>query len=139
MLSAEPENASDIIDFKSKLITGLGAGGEEVIVGRVSTGGEPWDTTQATFLLRDMNSTTESHDHAGGDHSNCKFCQAEKAKELESMALVRVVDDNGDVLKSDPRKLLGLKEDQVVVATGQGQIDDDGAFVFDAAKLFVRP
>lgn len=139
LLTEEPEAVSGIVDFKSSLITGLNPGGEAVIVGRVGTGtDEPWDMTQATFLLRDLGLESEAHDHGGDDHANCKFCQAEKAKEMESMALVRVIDADGNVIKTDAKKLLGLKNDQVVVAQGQGVIDDDGAFVFDAAKVFIR-
>lgn len=139
MLDAEPENAQNIVDFKSSLITGLNPGGTAVVVGRIGSDEEDqWDTSQATFLLRDLSLETEAHDHAGDDHANCKFCQAEKAKELESMALVRVVDENGSVIKMDARKLLGLKENHIVVAEGEGVIDEDGAFVFDASKIFIR-
>lgn len=135
LLEAEPADAQDLADFKASLSTGIGSGGQATIVGRVGSGGkEPWDTTQATFLLTSISLEDESHDHGGSDHSDCKFCQA---KELETMTLVRIVDETGAVIPMDARKLLGMKEKQIVVASGQG-ILDDGKLFFDASKIFIR-
>lgn len=135
MLDAEPADAEDVSDYKASMSTGIGLGGlggEVTIVGRVRSGGdEPWDATQATFLLTSLK--TEAHDHEDGHE--CAFCQAQ---ELESMTLVRVVDETGSVVPTDARKLLGLKEKQVVVATGQGMVDDRGAVLFDATRIYIR-
>ena len=133
LLETEPSNAQDVADFKSSFGMSVELDGEATIVGRVRGGGtEPWDTTQATFLL--TSASLESHGHGGGDHSNCKFCQA---KELESLILVRVVDDSGSIIQTDARELLGISENQVVVAQGKGTLDGD-ALLFDASRLFIR-
>jgi hypothetical protein len=139
LLSAEPENAEGINSLKSGLITGLNPGGEEVVlIGRVGGGeNETWDSDQAVFLIRDLDLVIEKHDH-GDNHDNCKFCQAAKAKELESMALVRVVDETGKAVAMDARQLLGLEEEQIIVAEGEASIED-GTFVFNAKKVFIRP
>lgn len=138
LLSAEPENAEGIVSLKSGLITGLNTGDQSVLVGRVGGGeNETWDPDQAVFLVRDLDLVIEKHDH-GDNHDNCKFCQAAKAKELESMALVRIVDESGKVIAMDARQLLGLKEEHIIVAEGDGAIED-GTFVFDAKKIFIRP
>jgi hypothetical protein len=132
LMSEEPAGAQDVADFKNSMVSGLGGFGESTIVGRIRNNDkDPWDTSEATFLLTSIN--LESHDH--DDHADCKFCQA---KELESMTLVRVVDESGAIIKTDARKLLGLKEKQVVVAQGQGMLADDGALLFDATKVFIR-
>jgi hypothetical protein len=137
LLSSEPDSPMGIVKLKSALTTGL-APIEAVIVGRVGGGqNETWDPDQAAFLVRDLDLQIESHEHSG-DGDNCKFCQAEKAKELEKMALVRVVDESGNVIGVDARQLLGLKENHIIVAAGSGSIDD-GTFVFDASKIFIRP
>lgn len=136
LLSAEPAGAQHVDELKSGLITGL-VSGEVAVVGRVGSGHEEtWDTDQASFLIRDLNLKTEAHDH-GGNHENCNFCKEAKAKELESMALVRVVDSEGHIIATDARKLLGLKENHIIVASGEGEIDN-GTFVFNAKRIYIR-
>lgn len=132
LLQTEPSNAQDVADFKNSFGVGVGLDTEATIVGRVRSGGiEPWDTTQATFLLTSANVEAG---HGGSDHSDCKFCQA---KELESLILVRVVDDSGSIIQADARDLLGISENQVVVAQGTGTLDGE-ALLFDASRLFIR-
>ena len=132
LLDSEPSNTQDVAEYKGILAAGSGLGGDATIVGRVRSGGiEPWDTTQATFLLASANI---EHDHEANAHSDCKFCQA---KELESMVLVRVVDESGSIINTDPRSLLGLKENQVVIAQAQGTMDGE-ALLFDASRIFIR-
>ena len=138
LLDTEPADAQGIVDTKNGLLTGLAVGGPSVLVGRVGGGqNETWDPDQAAFLVRDLDLKIESHDH-DGNHDNCKFCQAEKAKELESMALVRIVDSEGKVIATDARQLLNLQEDQVVVAQGQASLEDE-TLIFDATHIHIRP
>ena len=132
LLETEPSAAQDVADFKASFGVSDGLDDATTIVGRVRSGGlEPWDTTQATFLLT---SASVESGHGGDDHSDCKFCQA---KELESLILVRVVDDSGAVIQTDARELLGLNENRIVVAQGRGTLDGD-ALLFDASRLFIR-
>lgn len=134
LMTEEPSGAQDVADFKNSMVTGLGGLGEATIVGRIRNNeNDPWDTSSAQFLLTSINLESESHGH--DDHSDCKFCQA---KELESMTLVRVVDASGGIINTDARKLLGLKEKQIVVAQGQGVLDDDGSLLFDATRVYIR-
>lgn len=136
LLSAEPASSMGVVELKSLITTGL-APNEAVLLGRVGGGqNETWDPDQAAFLVRDLDLQVKSHDHAG-DHADCKFCQAERAKELEAMALVRVVDADGQVIPTDARELLGLKDNHIIVAQGQGSIDE-GTFVFNASRIFIR-
>ena len=55
------------------------------------------------------------------------------------MTLVRMVDETGAVIQTDARELLGLKQNQVVAAQGEGMLDEHGGLVFDAVKVFIRP
>ena len=135
LLEAEPADAVDLTDYKNSLVTGLGMG-EATIVGRVRSGEkEPWDDKEATFLLTSLQLESESHDHGGDDHSDCKFCQA---KENESLTLVRVLNEDGGVFKTDARKLLGLKTKDLVVVQGQGMLSDEGSLLFDATRVFIK-
>lgn len=138
LLDAEPHDAGGIIDLKSSMITGIApTDGLTSIVGRV-VNGQDWEPDQAMFLLRDLQADAAlSHDHGDGDHSECAFCQA-KEKETGAMALVQIVNDAGELISMDARKLLGVEENQVVVAQGTGTIDEDGTLVFRASKIFIR-
>ena len=137
LLETEPADALDVVELKTNLIAGLAAG-EVSIVGRVGSGQEEtWDPDQASFMIRDVNLTVESHDHGAGGHDNCKFCQEANARALESMALVQVVDESGSVIQTNAQGLLGLKENHIIVATGEGEIQD-GTLVFNAKKVYIR-
>ena len=141
LLSAEPEGCEGIDALKSSMMTGLNPDGTAILVGRVGSGeDESWDPDKAAFMVRDLALQIEKHDdgHGGSGHDDCAFCKAAKEKALESMALVQVVDEDGGVIQIDARKLLGLKEDQVIVAEGQGVLED-GTLVFNAKKVFIRP
>ena len=138
VLPEEPAQSTGVIALKSSITSGSAGSGEVALIGRVGGGQvETWDESRAAFVVRDMSLKMESHDH-GGDHDNCKFCQADKAKEIEAMAQVQIVDDRGNVVSTDARTLLGLKENHIVVAQGKGEVDDVGNFVFSATKVYVR-
>ena len=139
LLETEPADAQGVTDTKNNLmIFGIPVEGASVLVGRVGGGqNETWDPNQAAFLIRDLDLKAESSEH-DGNHDNCKFCQAEKARELEAMALVRVVDADGNVFPTDARQLLNLKEDQVVVAQGEASLEDE-TLIFNATHIHIRP
>ena len=140
LLDAEPADATNVIDMKSGIRVGsIAMDGTAVICGKVLSG-QDWEPTQAAFVIRDLvrDSEAAGHDHAHGDDSECAFCQANKKKDVESLAMVQIVDDAGAVLEMDARKLLGLSENDVVVAQGMGELADDGTLVFSAKKVFIR-
>jgi hypothetical protein len=111
-----------------------------VIVGRIPAGSdETWDATRAAFIVRDLSLTTDgAHHHEGDAHDDCPFCKANAKKALEMSALVQVVDDNGAVVPVDARKLLGLRENEVVVVRGAAHMDTLGNLVISARGVFVR-
>lgn len=139
LLEFEPQNAMGVVELKNALSSDSPPTGEMVVLGRVGAGDQDvFDQEQASFLLRDMDLEISPQDHDG--HSdNCKFCQDKKEQALKSMALVRIVNDSGNVVSLSAESLLGLVKDQVVVAQGIGSVDEVGTFVFDASKVFVRP
>ncbi len=138
VLSDEPDHPLDVIDLKSLVTSGTAGSDEFALIGRVGGGQvETWDESQAAFVVRDMSLNIKPHDH-GGDHDNCKFCQAEKASQIEKMAQVQIVDEHGNVVSTDARTLLGLKENHIVVAQGKGEVDEVGNFVFSATTVYVR-
>jgi hypothetical protein len=112
---------------------------EVVFIARVGGGEiEAWDPYQAVFLVRDLSlEQNNSHAHSGHD-DNCKFCQEEKKRAIEAMAQVQIVDENGAVVPSDARQLLGLRENQVIVARGTATLDAQGTLVVSARQIFIR-
>ena len=58
----------------------------------------------------------------GHDAGNCPFCR-HRAKETP-LALVQMVDEQGEILKTDVPTLLGLAAGQMVVVRGRGQWND---------------
>lgn len=137
LATTPPDAPTGVVDLKNNLIAGL-AVGPSVVEGRVGgLDNETFDPNQAAFMIRDLNLKDETHDH-GGDSSHCEFCQANKLNQLESMALVRLVDESGNVVQKDAQSLLGLKDNQIVIVEGEGVIED-GTMVFNASKIFIRP
>jgi hypothetical protein len=113
------------------------------LVGRVpkesSLGMSPWGEDEATFVVVDTES--EGHDRPGHDPDNCPFCKRRKAEGktlVNSLALIQIVDADGRVLPHDPQSLLGLKENQVVVASGTARRDPLGNLILTAPGVFVR-
>ena len=138
LLDTEPTDVGGIIELKSAMITGIAASGDQTAVAGRVVNGQDWEPDQAMFLVRDLQADElHAHDHGDGDHSDCAFCQA-KEKETGALALIQVIDETGQVLGTDARQLLGLQENEVVVAQGSGTIDEDGTLVFAASKIYIR-
>lgn len=138
LLESEPPNAMGVVALKAALASDTPPTGKMFVVGRVGAGDQDvFDQDQASFLLRDMDLeiSTEEHD---GHSDNCKFCQDKKDQAIKSMALIRIVDESGEVVSSSAASLLGLAKNQVIVAQGIGSVDEVGTFVFDASKVFIR-
>ena len=137
ILDAEPPGAQSIIEMKAAAEGGVTE--EIVVVGRVGAGdNETWDTARAAFMVSDLSLNPASADGHGGDHDNCRFCLEKKRQELEKMALFQFVDESGQVVATDARKLLGLQKNQVIVARGRGELDEVGNVVFSATRLYLR-
>lgn len=78
-----------------------------------------------------------AHGARGHDSSNCPFCSREKdSKNL--LAVIEFLDEEGKRLSIDARKLLGVKEDQLVIVRGRGKIDSLGYLVISADGICLR-
>lgn len=111
---------------------------EVVVVGRITAGGsEPWVTGKAAFVITELPPEDDSHSHeAGHDPDSCPFCKHRASK--APMAVVQFLDDEGNVLPIDARKLFGLKKNQVVVIRGHVEIDSFGAMLVKAENMYVK-
>lgn len=63
-------------------------------------------------------------------------CTQDQVK--DNIATVKVVDESGDPVASDARKLLGVKELSTVVVQGTAQRDDQGNLTIAATQVFPR-
>ena len=55
-----------------------------------------------------------------------------------STALVKVVDESGDLVKADARELLDVKELSTVIVKGKAQRDDAGNLTVLASGVYVK-
>ncbi len=122
---------------------------EVVLVGQIGGLTNPWKETQpdfpfsrnqAAFFLADPQSVTENaesgHQHAPGEE--CAFCAAHAADSSSMLAMVRFLDENGNVLRMDVRELFGVKETDTVVVQGTARVIEGGMMVVEATGLYVR-
>lgn len=94
---------------------------EMVLIGKIDAGDFPaFQDGQATFMLSEL--PADGHGLNDPEHEdNCPFCKrrAEKAPK----AIVNLVDSDGQTLKSDARKLLGVAQGDRVIAVGTATYD----------------
>ncbi len=107
---------------------------EVTLLGRINAGtSEPFEPAQATMVLSEA--PDPAHNHDPGD---CPFCK--RRLENAKSCIVRFLDEKGEVIKQDARKLLGVTKDQDVVVTGHAtlltQLD---ILQVDASGIYIRP
>ncbi len=127
-LSNEPAGAKDV-----KLARSSAKNDEEVVVvGRIGDDGSPWIDGMAAFTIVDL-SLEPCTDGACGN----PFCEADGLP--NSKAMVKVVDGQGQIVATESRQLLGVKELQTVVVRGKAKRDEAGNLTILASGVFVRP
>jgi hypothetical protein len=131
LMMDEPAEAKPL----SAVSEGLTAGEEVILIGRVFANGlSPFDPGKATFVLSELPEEGHSDDPDHAD--NCPFCKRKAAQAPK--ALVQFVDDKGDVLAVDAKKLFDLKEKDVVVVRGRGQLHESGMYFVTAQGIAIR-
>ena len=133
LLGEEAAGATDVIQVREAAEDG----DEVVVVGRIGGSENPWIEGRAAFSIVDV--SLKACSDIEGD--NCPipwdYC-CETTLLPTSTALVKVVDEKGDLVKSDARELLKLKELQTVVVKGKAQRDDAGNLTVLASGVYVR-
>ena len=107
------------------------------ITGRIDAGDvEPFQDGVASFLISQL----PEGDHAEGDPDpadNCPFCKRKLTNAPK--AVVRILDDSGEVMTVDARKLLGIAKGDVVVVRGSATfLEPVNTVQVDAEGIFVR-
>jgi len=122
---------------------------EVVLVGQIGGLANPWKETQpdfpfarnqAAFFLADPVTVVENeasgHVHASGEE--CAFCEAHATDRSAMLAMIRFLDENGDVLPVDVRELFDIKESDTVVIQGKARVIEGGMMVVDATGIYLR-
>jgi hypothetical protein len=132
VLAAEPEGSKDVAAARKDA-----ADAEEiVVVGRIGGSTQPWSEGVAAFTIVDP--ALKACNQIPGDACKTPWDYCCEPNLKESTALVKVVDDGGNVVKSDARTLLALKELDTVVVKGKSQRDDAGNLTILARGIYVR-
>jgi hypothetical protein len=133
VLDQSPENPQEVIAARESVEDGE----EVVILGRIGGSADPWIEGRAIFTLVD--NSLKSCDQIPGD--NCPVpwdycCATDKLP--QASALVKVVDESEQPVKTDARELLGVRELTEVVVQGKAKRDDGGNLTVLASKIHVK-
>lgn len=129
LLENEPNGAVDVIKVRKDAADG----DDVVIVGRIGGSVDPWIEGRAAFSIVDNSLKSCMED---GCETPWDYCCSDNL--ATSTALVKVVDQNGLLVKSDARKLLKVKELSTVVVKGKAERDEAGNLVVLANGIFVK-
>lgn len=132
-LETEPADATTIAVAKD----GLAANPKVSFIGRIAADErEAFVDGKAAFIVTEI--LPEEQGHGGNDHAaNCPFCKHKAA--AAPWAAVEVLNESGELLEIDARKLFGVQPDDIVIVQGQGEfIAELDLFQVTAESIFVR-
>ncbi len=133
LLSSEPDGAEGVIKVRE-----VAADGEDiVVVGRIGGSANPWIDGRAAFSIVDESLQACSDIPGDGCPEPWDYC-CETSKLPAATALVKVVDQHGDLVKTDAKQLLNVEELSTVVVQGKAQRDDAGNLTVLASGVFVK-
>lgn len=134
LLTDEPQDANDVIAIRESAQDDDAV----IVVGRIGGSKNPWVEDRAAFSIVDL--SLKACSDIEGD--KCKMpwdycCQTDLLP--KATVLVKVVDDSGDLVGTDSRELLSVKELDTVVVNGTAKRDDAGNLTILASKIYVKP
>ena len=133
LLDVEPAEAQDVIGARESVQNDE----DVVIVGRIGGSQTPWVEGRAAFSIVDL--TLKACSDIPGDECQMPWDYCCETHNLpSSTAMVKIVDDEGGVIKADARNLLGVKELSTVVIRGKSVRDEAGNLTILATGVFVR-
>ena len=134
LLSTAPDESQDVIP----VVNAVEDGQDVVVIGRIGGDVNPWVEGLAAFTIVDRSLAACTDIHGDECPTPWDYCcvtdQLPGAK-----TLVKVIDDEGEIIRTDARELLGLKELQTVIIEGRAQKNDDGNVTVLAHGIYVDP
>ena len=133
LAAVEPSGARDVVQARESAKDG----DEVTVVGRIGGSVDPWIDGRAAFTIVDP--SLKACSDIPGDSCPTPWDYCCEASIGESSATVKVVDEQGNLVKSDARELLKVKELDTVVVQGKAQRDEAGNLTVLAERVYVRP
>ena len=136
LLQQEPADVVAVLDVREMF-----AGPAEDL-GKAEEPDFPWKKDSATLFLVDPATAAEltdhDHDHGADDHHDCPFCARAAEENVDSIAVVNFLDDDGAVLPIGAQKLLSVEEQETVIVKGRARMMGGKLLVIDADGLYIR-
>jgi hypothetical protein len=133
-LASEPDGAQDVIAVRKSAKDG----DEVVIVGRIGGGEKPFVEDIAAFSIIDR--SLKPCNELEGDMcpTPWDYCCDDATTLANAKALIRIVDEQGNLVKGGAKKLINVKELDTVVVRGTAKRDKDQNLTIVAQAVYVR-
>ena len=131
ILNSEPADPQTPTEIKNSITEGTSI----AVAGKIDAGDiEPFQDGVAAFMISQLPDAS----HGGADHADdCPFC-ARKLRNAPK-AVVRLLDENGELIQADARQLLGVSKGDVVVVQGLATyMESINTVQIDAEGIFIR-
>jgi hypothetical protein len=132
VLSEEPEDAADVIQVRQAAQDG----DDIVIVGRIGGRINPWIEGRAAFSIVD--SSLKACTDIPGDTCPTPWDYCCEGNLSTGSALVKFIDNDGQLVKANAQELLGVKELSTVVVQGKAKRDEAGNLTVLANGIYVK-
>jgi hypothetical protein len=133
IIREEPDGAKDVIAVRDSA-----QDGDDVLLeGRIGGAHNPWVDGYAAFTVVDSSLRACSDIPGDGCKTPWDYC-CETPKLKTATALVKVVDEDGNAVAADARKLLNVTELSRVVVKGKAQRDEAGNLTVLASGIHVK-
>ena len=133
LLNAEPDGVLEVLAAREAAEDGA----EIVVEGRIGGSVDPWIEGRAAFTIVD-NSLKACSDIPGDKCGKPWDYCCETTKLPTATALVKVVDDDGELIKAGAKQLLNVKALSTVVVNGKAKRDEEGNLTVLATGVFVK-
>jgi hypothetical protein len=132
LLKREPKGALDVLALRKEARDQQ----DVVVVGRIGGRANPWVKGVAAFPIVDR--SLRPCNEIEGDTCKTPWDYCCESHLPKATVLVVFVDQQGQVIKKDPRQLLHVKELQTVVVQGKARRDKAGNVTVLATNIHIR-
>jgi hypothetical protein len=133
LLDQEPAGAAAVIQVREEAVDG----DEITLVGRIGGSVNPWIAGRAAFSVVDESIKACSDIPGDGCPTPWDYC-CQTHLLPTATALVKIVDEHGELVNADAPDLLNVTELSTVVVQGKAERDDAGNLAILARGVFVK-
>lgn len=132
LLKEQPAGAKPVGDLRASTTDGAVV----TILGRIGGDTNPWVEGRAAFTIVDPKLEPCKPDE--GCPTPWDYCCSTDLIPA-NRAMIKIVDTTGGTIEQDARKLLGVKELQMVMVTGKAKRDEAGNLTVLASGVYLVP